>query len=629
MTIDRRTLLGHTVFGWTGIGLLGALPDQALADPAGAKPGHRFAFADAAIPEGFLLDGAPFQIRSGEMHPARIPRIHWRHRIRMAKAMGLNTIAIYLMWNHHELAPGVWDFTSDNRDIAAFIRLCAREGLLVYLRAGPYVCGEWDLGGLPAYLLRDPDIRLRDGGDVRYMAAVARYIGEVARVVRPLMHDRGGPILMVQVENEYASFGKDLAYLDTIRTMWRTAGIEGPFSISDGLKQIQAAQTYLPGTALGLDGDTDFAAARTIAQGAPVWVGEGYPGWLTHWGDPAFASGDYRQTLTMLMQQRISFNLYVVHGGTNFGFGAGANADSDGTNFLPSLTSYDYGAPIDEQGAPTPQYGDLQRIIARATGSTPAPVPALPPAIAFEPVATRPVGSVWDSARVEMAADPQPMETLLHQDQGMVQYVHSLAPGGPGALRIAGLHDEALVLLEGQVIGWLSRVAAAKAPDAVQLPARAVAQRLDILVYPFGRVNYGHYMSDRKGILGAVQLNGVALRGWEVRGLPLDARHLDAMRATPRKFGPALLHEATVVLPRVGDTFIDMTGWGTGFVWVNDRLLGRHCRLGPQTALYCPASWLRSGPNRINVLDLYAAPGLSIAGISRRPGSVAVPAGAG
>ncbi|HET7223861.1 MAG TPA: beta-galactosidase, partial [Rhodanobacteraceae bacterium] len=327
-----------------------ALPAQrARVEPVPDGQLHRFELSR----QQFLLDGEAFTIRSGEMHPIRIPRDYWRHRIRMAKAMGLNTIALYLMWNALESEPGVFDLLSGRRDFARFIRICADEGMWVYLRPGPYICGEWDFGGLPPYLLRDPHIRVRDKADADYMAAVRRYIATIAPVVQPLMALNGGPILMLQIENEYASFGRDLAYLEELRALWEGHGVHGPFSVSDGLDQVRKAHTWLPGAALGLDGDTGFAVAADIAGEMPVWMGEGYPGWLTHWGDKRFARGDFAATLRRLLDENRSFNMYVVHGGTNFGFGAGANAHDDYSHFQPVITSYDYGAPIDEHGAPT------------------------------------------------------------------------------------------------------------------------------------------------------------------------------------------------------------------------------------------------------------------------------------
>ncbi|HEX7326575.1 MAG TPA: beta-galactosidase, partial [Rhodanobacteraceae bacterium] len=228
---------------------------------------HRFALGQRQ----FLLDGQPFQIRSGQMDLIRIPREAWRQRIRMARAMGMNTIASYLMWNAMEPEPGQFDLTSGSRGFVRFAELCAEEGLWVYFRPGPYVCAEWDFGGLPAWLLRNPATKVRHGDNKPYMDAVARYFDAIAPKLAPLMVDRGGPVLMLQIENEYASFGHDLGYLETLQKMWVERGIHGPFSISDGLPELQRAKTYIPGDALGLDGGTDFAAAQIIAKEAPVW----------------------------------------------------------------------------------------------------------------------------------------------------------------------------------------------------------------------------------------------------------------------------------------------------------------------------------------------------------------------
>lgn len=608
---NRRQMLAGM-----GISVLGVTSGGTAWARTLTGAGRRFTFATPDIPEGFLLDGKPFQVRSGEMHPARIPREYWQHRIRMAKAMGLNTIAIYVMWNHQEPVEGRFDFTTGNRDIAAFIGLCAAEGLLVYLRAGPYVCAEWELGGLPAYLLKTPGIKLRHRQDRTYMAAAERYIDALATVVRSLMIDRGGPIVMVQVENEYASFGDDPGYLPAIRKMWTDRGIAGPFSISDGLGQIEKAGTYLPGAALGLDGDTDFAAARRLAGEAPVWVGEGYPGWLTHWGDAKFATGDYRKTLAQLMRARRSFNLYVVHGGTNFGFNAGANAANDGSKFEPSITSYDYGAPINECGVPTPQYHALRAIIANTTGAILPAIPPSPDRITFPAVSTTPRGSLWTTLPAPVAIPaPGPMELVLGQTQGMILYRRTLAAAEAGILRIEGLHDEALVLVDGAVLGSMSRIAAARTPETLTIAPATKARRLDILVFAYGRVNYGRYMEDRKGVTGAVTLDGRALDHWSAYGLPLDHAHLDRMRDAPVA-RDGLLHEAMVTIDRLGDTFIDMTGWKLGFVWVNGHLVGRHSALGPQTRLYCPKSCLRRGANHITVLDLYAEPGGTVRGVA-------------
>jgi beta-galactosidase len=604
------------------LGALSARVEAALP-PLAAEPmpdghAHRFELARRA----FLLDGHAFQIRSGEMHPIRIPAEYWTQRIRMLKAMGLNTVAIYLMWNALESEPGVFDLESGNRDFVRFIKLCQQEGMWVYLRPGPYVCAEWDFGGLPPYLLRHPDIRVRDKDDPRYMQAVARYMDAIAPRVAPLMASNGGPILMVQVENEYASFGGDLAYLEKIQAMWRERGIDGPFSISDGLGTIQKQKTYLPGSALGLDGDTDFAAAQAIAGEMPVWVGEGYPGWLTHWGDKEFQRGDYAATLTKLMAEGRSFNLYVAHGGTNFGFGAGANADADYGKFEPTITSYDYGAPVDERGEATADYRAFRRIIgARLPRPLPA-MPAAPPAMRFGKTTLKPHASLWDNLTPapKNTDVPQAKELLLGQDYGMVLY-RTMSKAG-GTLAIDGVRDYATVFGAERYLGYISRVRAAGLREAQQVelppPQAQDGDAIEILVDSFGHVGYGQAMADRKGIVGEVRVNGVAQRGWTVHGFPLDAAFLAGLRPlTKAPVRPGVFFKGALQLERTADTYVDMSAWDKGYVWVNGHLLGRYWRIGPQQRLFCPASWLKAGENEVLVFDMHRVDEGPIEGFER------------
>ena len=572
------------------------------------KP-HRFELSR----QHFLLDGTPFQIRSGEMHPARIPAEYWLHRIQMAKAMGLNTIAVYLMWNYFESEPGDFDFTTERRDFVRFINLCQQEGMWVYLRPGPYVCAEWDLGGLPAYLLRDPSIRVRTKDDARYMQAVQRYMDAVGPKIAPLMANRGGPILMMQIENEYASFGHDREYLLRLRAMWQAHGIEGPFSISDGLDQLQKAGTYVPGAALGLDGDTDFAAAQAIAGDAPVWVGEGYPGWLTHWGDLLFQSGNYLPTLRKLMAEGRSFNMYVVHGGTNFGFTAGANARNDYAFFEPVITSYDYGAPINERGEATRDYRAFRSVItAHLSQPVPEPPPA-PPTIHFEDAIAHPYASIWDNFPMpsRQVKKPDPNEILFAQNHGMVLYRKTLSTGG--LLNMEGVRDYGTVFSGGKYLDYVSRVNKpglhVRQNVDIPPPANGAGAMVEILVDSFGHVGYGQAMYDFKGIVGAVTLNGEELHDWQAHSLPLDDAYIAGLppmdRNSPSALRPGMFFKAIVKLDQLGDCYLDMSEWDKGYVWVNGKLLGRYWRIGPQQRLYCPASWFVHGHNELLVFDMH------------------------
>lgn len=584
------------------LGLARALPPPHAAVPDGKA--HQFGFRERS----FVLDGAPFQIRSGQMDPIRIPRGYWRQRIQMAKAMGLNTIALYVMWNALEPEPGQFDLQTGRRDFAHFIDLCGAEGMWVYLRPGPYVCAEWDFGGLPAWLLRDPGMRVRHADDVHYMRAVARYFDAIAPLIRPRMAARGGPILMLQLENEYASFGHDLGYLKALQTMWRQRGIAGPFSLSDGLPQIAKEKTYLPGTALGLDGDIDFAKAQVIAGEAPVWVGEGYSGWLSHWGDAKWQQSDYAATLRQLMADRRSFNLYEVHGGTNFGFGAGANAQNDGGRFEADLTSYDYGAPVNEQGRVTPDYHRCRAVIADGLKRSLPDIPAAPPTAGFEPVVAAPWADVWSNLPVAChVAQPSANELLTSQTHGMVLYRKRVRLDKPATLRISGVHDYATVLVDGQLAGVISRVLGSGLPvgDTVALPAQTSGwAQLDILIDSFGHVGYGLYIDDRKGLTGTAEMDGKVLSGWQVFSLPLDDAYVQALQpSVDAVMRPGVFFRARVMRAESADCYLDMSRWDKGYAWVNGHLLGRYWRVGPQQRLYCPAEWWRAGDNDVVVFD--------------------------
>ena len=428
---------------------------SAFAHAAGR---HTFALGH----DEFLLDGKPFQMLSGEMHPARIPPEYWRHRIRMAKAMGLNTIAVYLFWNFYELSEGRFDTASPSHNIGAFLDTAREEGMWVLLRPGPYVCAEWDFGGLPAYLLKIPDIKVRCL-DPRYMAAAERYIRVIGGGLRKYQVTEGGPILMVQIENEYGSYGNDRRYLERLRQVWKEAGFTVPFYTADGATPYMLEAGTLPGAAVGLDpgtSDRDFALAQRTNPGAPVFCSELYPGWLTHWGEkwqrPSL-DGVLRD-LQGLLDKKRSFNLYVVHGGTNFGFWAGAN--SGGKGYQPDVTSYDYDAPIDEQGRPTSKFTALRDLLLKYRGGE--TIPAVPPEIpgaAIPPIQLKPYASVWRNLPQPIeSVQPQPME-MYGQSFGFLVYETTLVGRHSGTLSVTDIHDYATVFLDGRYIGKLDRAA--------------------------------------------------------------------------------------------------------------------------------------------------------------------------
>ena len=550
------------------------------------------------------------------MHPARIPREYWLQRIRMAKAMGCNTIAAYVFWNYQEVAPGRWDFRSGNHDIAAFIRLCQAEGLWVLLRPGPYVCAEWDWGGLPTWLLKIPDIRVRCM-DPRYMDAVRGYVARLSKEVVALQCDHGGPILMVQVENEYGSYGNDRNYIAALRRLWQQHGVTVPFYTADGPTDFMLEAGSLDSCAIGLDsgtGDDDFAVATRHNPNVPAFSSETYPGWLTHWKEPwqhPDTAGILKEVRYLLSHHR-SFNLYVVHGGTNFGLTAGANAFSP-TQYQPDVTSYDYDAPIDEQGRATPKYYALRNLIGEYSARPLPPVPAPVPVMGFGQLELEPVASLWASLPAPVrTVVPRPMEAF-GQSSGLILYRTRLIGHKSGQLTITEPHDFALVFLNGRLIDTVYRDGG---HWTVKLPATGVKEPvLEILVEAMGHINFAQYMIDRKGITDRVTLDGMTLMNWETFNLP-DYGRTDSMRAGADGTRPGRFFRGSLVLDSIADTYIDMSGFRKGVVWINGHNLGRYWNVGPQQHLYCPAPWLKKGKNEVVVLDLLKTDPGSIRGVT-------------
>ncbi|MCA0382610.1 MAG: beta-galactosidase [Bacteroidetes bacterium] len=578
---------------------------------------HSFAFKG----QEFMLDGKPFQIISGEMHPARVPKAYWRHRIQMIKAMGCNTVAAYIFWNYHEVSKGKFDFNTENRNMAEFVQLCAAEGMWVLFRPGPYVCAEWDFGGLPTYLLQIPDIKIRCM-DTRYMAAVQRYVTALAAHVRHLQISKGGPILMWQVENEYGSYGNDRTYMQTLASMWRKSGIDVPFYTADGPTPYMLEAGSLIDAAIGLDSGSDsaaFAQATRQNPNVPSFSSETYPGWLTHWGEK-WARPDtiaLKNEVSFLLANKKSFNFYVIHGGTNFGYTAGANAFSP-TQYQPDLTSYDYDAPIDESGNATPKYHMLRRLIEQYTGKPAPPIPAPVKHISIPTFSMQPAHSLFDYApKVHASAQPQPME-YYGQNQGFIVYRTKLIGHKSGRLKIWEPHDYALVYLDGEFIDTVYRDGG---NWEVQLPkTNSTTPELTIVVEGMGHINFAQFMIDRKGITDRVTLNGMTLMNWQTQLLPVDEAFMQqpfpkAVSASKQN-GDFRFFTGEFSLTETGDTYLDLSGYSKGVVFVNGRLLGRYWNLGPQYRLYCPATWLKKGQNKIVVMDLHQSTAAAIAGFT-------------
>lgn len=562
----------------------------------------------------FMLNGQPFQIRSGEIHPQRVPREHWLHRIRAAKAMGLNTIAFYVFWNQLEKKDGSWDFSGIN-DIGAFIDMCQKEGMWVLFRPGPFVCGEWDLGGLPAYLLENGPVELRNTRNPQFMAAQTRYLDKMAEIAIPRLAKNGGSILMIQLENEYGSYRTthdEVAYIKWLKNYWQGKGAER-FYLSEGSSPMHL-RFVIPDVAVGLDPadrESDTHHARKAVCNAPVFSSETYPGWLRHWGEGNWLPS--RKTLDSVrwyMQSGFSFNLFVLHGGTSFGLTAGSNCDPNtGANFMPDLTSYDYGAPIGEQGNLTKEYFEYREIIRQALPpEADVPVPPATPEAMTVPAFTPELVCPFFQLRKNDAGYSEQPRTLenVGQNQGIAVYSTTVPAGDAARLHIT-VRDYAQVYLGADYVGDIDRRTNS---DGIDLPARKAPVALTVVLDTFGHVNFSNFIEkDVKGIISPVKLGETELTGWNMKLLPLDSGEPEPGMPN-RMWTPNLkggLFHAELRLDKVADTFLNMEKWPKGYVWVNGHLLGRYWNIGPQFRLYCPAEFLRKGKNTVTVLDTMTA----------------------
>lgn len=550
------------------------------------------------------------------MHPARIPHEYWRHRIRMAKAMGCNTISAYIFWNYYETSPGQFDFKSENRNLAEFIKIVKEEGMWMLLRPGPYACAEWDFGGLPCYLLQNPGIRIRCM-DVEYIKAVKRYMDALAPIIKTGLCSNGGPILMIQIENEYGSYGNDRNYMHFLKNYWAEKGIYGPFYTADGPTPYMLEAGSLDSCAIGLDSGSslkDFAEATKKNPDVPSFSSETYPGWLTHWGEnwARVNTTDIISEVRFLLDNKKSFNLYVVHGGTNFGFTAGAN--SGGKGFEPDITSYDYDAPISEQGLATAKYDSLRTLISRYKGNLPE-IPSPIPSISIPLIRMQVFTSIWDHLpSPEKSVQPRPMESF-GQSEGFILYRTKLIGQKSGQLKLTELHDYGLVYLNSSFVGSIDR---RLAENSVLLPISSTSTpELDLFVEAMGHINFAQEMTDRKGLTERASLNGMTLMNWEVFNLSFDSKYIMELKSSKVDTAKRLIFfKGNFKLDQSGDCWFNLAEYQKGVVFINGHNLGRYWNIGPQKRLYCPASWLHEGENEILIFDLLQTQAKDIRGYS-------------
>lgn len=572
----------------------------------------------------FLLNGKPFTVKAAELHYTRIPAPYWEHRIEMCKALGMNTICLYVFWNIHEQTEGQFDFTGQN-DIAAFCRLAQKHGMYVIVRPGPYVCAEWEMGGLPWWLLKKKDIVLRTL-DPYFMERTAIFMKEVGKQLAPLQITRGGNIIMVQVENEYGAYAVDKPYVSAIRDIVKSAGFtEVPLFQCDwsstfdrnGLDDLLWTINF--GT--GANIEQQFKRLKEARPETPLMCSEFWSGWFDHWGrkHETRPAKSMVQGIKDMLDRNISFSLYMAHGGTTFGHWGGANNPS----YSAMCSSYDYDAPISEPGWTTDKYFQLRDLLKNylPAGEQLPEIPEAFPVIEIPEVEFTQIAPLFSNLpEAKESMDIQPMEAF-DQGWGTILYRTTLQePVENGTtMKITEVHDWAQVFADGKLLARLDR---RRGEFALQLPVLKKGTRIDILVEAMGRVNFDESIHDRKGITEKVELvrgkQSAKLKNWTVYSFPVDYSFVQDKRY---KNGTAqtmpAYYRTTFRLDKVGDTFLDMSTWGKGMIWVNGLAIGRFWEIGPQQTLFMPGCWLKEGENEIIVLDLKGPEKASIRGLKK------------
>jgi beta-galactosidase len=583
-------------------------PDSARA----AEPHHTFEIGDSA----FLLDGKPFVIRTGEMHFTRVPHDYWRQRLQLLKSMGMNAVCAYLFWNFHEFEEGKFDW-SGQADAAEFCRIAQEEGLWVVLRPGPYVCSEWDGGGLPWWFLKNPDIQLRTQ-DSKFMVASRRWFKEVGRVLAPLQVQNGGPILLTQVENEYGSYGNDSKYMGQLRDALVAGGFQGPFFACNPVYDLGKGdqKDIFNVVNFGRDAKSAFAKLRQLQPKGPLMCGEFYPGWFDTWGAPHHR-GNIDQNLADLryiLENKGSFSLYMAHGGTSFGMWPGADRP-----FKPDANSYDYDAPISEAGWIDEKFEKTRALMKEflQPGETLPDPPTQIPATTLPPIVFTKTAALFDNLPTAVPdKSPRPME-MYNQGHGCIVYSTQI-PAGPSAeLKVVQAHDFGWVFVDGKSSGIFDR---RSRRFSTKLPARDKPARLDILIEAMGHVNFGKEIHDRKGLQGEITLGGKPItKSWLVYPLPLDSQELGSLKWSDfptHLTGPAFW-SATFDVEKPEDTFLDLRTWNKGVIWINGRCLSRFWNIGPTQTVYLPGAWLKPTGNTLVVFDLVGPEKPVIAGLAK------------
>ncbi|CAL8351308.1 unnamed protein product [Lota lota] len=568
----------------------------------------------------FTLEGKPFRILGGSIHYFRVPKAHWEDRLLKMKACGLNTLTTYVPWNLHEPERGVFNF-QDHLDLEGYLSLAAELGLRVILRPGPYICAEWDLGGLPSWLLRDKNMKLRTTY-LGFTKAVDSFFHQLIKRVVPYQHSNGGPIIAVQVENEYGSYAKDAEYMSFIKEALLSRGITELLLTSDnqnGLK-LGGVNGALETINFQKLNPADINYLEEIQPQKPKMVMEYWSGWFDLWGGlhHLFPAEDMVAVVNEILQQEMSINLYMFHGGTNFGFMNGAAAVGLPAP-KPMVTSYDYDAPLSEAGDYTTKYRLLRKVFSPYHTQPLPEVPRLQRRSTHQPLVLLQHLSLWESlpftGKPFRSSTPVNMENLPvnnnnGQSYGYTLYETTITSGGT-LNSMNNIRDRALVFLNRHFVGVLDYT-------ILELPLleEKGERTLSLLVENCGRVNYGKTLDDqRKGLVGDITLNKKPLRNFIIYSLDMKADfvnrfasgHWKSMRHQPAF--PTFLQAKLYMDSHPTDTFLKLPGWSKGVIFINGKNLGRYCSIGPQQTLYLPGPWLHRGTNQVMVFEEQEADG--------------------
>ena len=562
------------------------------------------------VDDDFVLDGHPYRILSGAIHYFRVHPEQWADRIHKAKLMGLNTIETYVPWNLHEPRPGHW-VGAGQIDLERFLDTISDEGMHAIVRPGPYICAEWKNGGLPAWLFKSPDVGVRRN-EPYFMAAVEGYLKQVLAIVNPRQITEGGSVILVQIENEYGAYGDDKTYLQRLVDITRGAGISVPLTTVDQPRADMLENGSLPSllktASFGSRSVERLATLRSHQATGPLMCSEFWDGWFDSWGGHHHITdvGQSAADLDALLATGASVNLYMFHGGTNFGFTNGAN---DKGVYEPIITSYDYDAPLDEAGNPTAKYWAFRAVLEKYTAiPEEKPAEARPaPEIIAQLTAAVALNEVEEQLGSWSWSDDLPTLDALDHDGALAVYAAEIDTLAPAVLEFAEVRDRAQVFLNGSKIGVLSRDQHEKA--IILPPGRGT---VSLLVEDLGRVDYGPRIGEPKGLMGPARLSGREVNRWGV--LPLDLSRfdvitaaLDSAAARPRTPPGPMFARGEFHLDEPADLYLDTSSWGKGVAWINGFNLGRYWSRGPQRTLYVPRTVVYPGINVVTILELEAA----------------------